>query len=432
MMGLQAACLQQGAQAAPHPLPAGSGAALQCARVRRSLPARSATTQPARSGRPHSAAARRPLCPAALPHRLQQLAAEWLQQDASPESRQEIEQLVAAEDAAGLEERLGTRLQFGAPLACYRRCKAIPRLHLLPLTKTRCTTYPPAFLTMQAQLGCEAAWVQVGPGQACRALPRLSPAVPLLSDATRAHTMRWVPCAATAGYNRMNAVTVQQTTQGLIRYLQQAEPDRLAAGGVVIGFDGRHHSREFAAIAAAACAAVGVPVWLFSQLVPTPFVPAAVQQLVSGGRRGGCQLGELLHKHMPAALVACREAFKRSLHTVNKAALLFAGLCSWHHDHGIPQPRARQRVQGEAAALPLPAAPLPSPLLSSEACRPLRPRSFDHQPTCIAASPCIRSMPAMPARSSRPLTRPSLRPSKRSCRCGPCPRWMRWLRTATR
>jgi len=51
---------------------------------------------------------------AALPERLQQLAEEWLEQDGQPSSRREIEQLVAAEDAAGLEERLGKRLQVGA------------------------------------------------------------------------------------------------------------------------------------------------------------------------------------------------------------------------------------------------------------------------------------------------------------------------------
>ena len=83
-----------------------------------------------------------------------------------------------------------------------------------------------------------------------------------------------------AGSNRMNAVTVQQTTQGLLRYLQQQEPERLAANGVAIGYDGRHHSRQFALIAAAVCASQGVRAWLFSELVPTPFVPAAVQQLV--------------------------------------------------------------------------------------------------------------------------------------------------------
>lgn len=90
-----------------------------------------------------------------------------------------------------------------------------------------------------------------------------------------------------AGTNRMNAVTVQQTTQGLLRYLQQHESGALATGGVAIGFDGRHHSREFAGIAAAVCASQGVRAWLFSELVPTPFVPYAVKLLVSGSSGGG-------------------------------------------------------------------------------------------------------------------------------------------------
>lgn len=74
---------------------------------------------------------------------------------------------------------------------------------------------------------------------------------------------------------------MQQTTQGLIRYLQQHEPHRLQSGGVAIGYDGRHQSQQFALIAAAVCISQGVRAWLFSELVPTPFVPAAVQQLVS-------------------------------------------------------------------------------------------------------------------------------------------------------
>lgn len=85
------------------------------------------------------------------------------------------------------------------------------------------------------------------------------------------------------GYNRMNAVTIQQTTQGLLRYLQQQEPERLRRHGVAIGYDGRHGSHEFATIAAAVCVSQGIPAWLFSELVPTPFVPVAVQQLVSKG-----------------------------------------------------------------------------------------------------------------------------------------------------
>jgi hypothetical protein len=79
----------------------------------------------------------------------------------------------------------------------------------------------------------------------------------------------------------MNMVTVQQTSQGLLRYLQQQDPVRLQRRGLAVGYDARHNSRQFALLTAACAVAEGVPVWLFSQPVPTPFVPAAVQQLVS-------------------------------------------------------------------------------------------------------------------------------------------------------
>lgn len=105
-----------------------------------------------------------------------------------------------------------------------------------------------------------------------------------------------------AGWNRMNQVTVQQTTQGLLRYLQQHEQQRLAEGGVAIGYDGRHRSREFAHIAAACCAAQGVRARLFSQLVPTPFVPAAVEQLVN---QAPCLGGLLAHAQAWGCCLLC-------------------------------------------------------------------------------------------------------------------------------
>lgn len=37
------------------------------------------------------------------------------------------------------------------------------------------------------------------------------------------------------GFNRMNDVTVQQTSQGLCRYLQQNSPKALNSNGIVIG-----------------------------------------------------------------------------------------------------------------------------------------------------------------------------------------------------
>lgn len=37
------------------------------------------------------------------------------------------------------------------------------------------------------------------------------------------------------GFNRMNPVTIQQTTQGLLKYLQQQAPQQLLQYGVIIG-----------------------------------------------------------------------------------------------------------------------------------------------------------------------------------------------------
>lgn len=72
---------------------------------------------------------------------------------------------------------------------------------------------------------------------------------------------------------------VQQTAQGLVRYLQAHCPDTLKSGGLVVGYDGRHHSKEFAQITAAVFLSQGVKVYLFSHMVPTPFVAAGVAEL---------------------------------------------------------------------------------------------------------------------------------------------------------
>jgi phosphomannomutase len=45
------------------------------------------------------------------------------------------------------------------------------------------------------------------------------------------------------GFNRMNPVTIQQTTQGLLRYLQQQAPQQLAENGVIIGKNGSGSKR---------------------------------------------------------------------------------------------------------------------------------------------------------------------------------------------
>jgi phosphomannomutase len=81
-----------------------------------------------------------------------------------------------------------------------------------------------------------------------------------------------------AGESRMNTAVLLRTAAGLARYVLDTVPDA-ASRGVVVGFDGRRCSREFAAAAAAVLAAAGLPAHLFPDLTPTPLVPFAVGDL---------------------------------------------------------------------------------------------------------------------------------------------------------
>ncbi|XP_054996655.1 phosphopentomutase [Sorex araneus] len=86
------------------------------------------------------------------------------------------------------------------------------------------------------------------------------------------------------GISQMNDLTIIQTTQGFCRYLEKQFSD-LKQRGVVISFDARAHpasggnSRRFAQLAATTFITQGVPVYLFSDITPTPFVPYTVSRL---------------------------------------------------------------------------------------------------------------------------------------------------------
>lgn len=86
-----------------------------------------------------------------------------------------------------------------------------------------------------------------------------------------------------AGYSCINELTIIQTSQGLASYLceQRVSTDSEALG-VVIGYDGRHNSRRFAELTAAAMHRRGLRVWLFSDVVPTPWVAFGVRCLGAG------------------------------------------------------------------------------------------------------------------------------------------------------
>ncbi|MCE5316754.1 MAG: phospho-sugar mutase [Parachlamydia sp.] len=71
------------------------------------------------------------------------------------------------------------------------------------------------------------------------------------------------------GCNRFNRYTVAAAVQGLANYLlKQTGSER----SVLIGYDSRHHSREFAEESAKVLAGNGIQVYLFPELRPTPLV----------------------------------------------------------------------------------------------------------------------------------------------------------------
>jgi phosphomannomutase len=72
-----------------------------------------------------------------------------------------------------------------------------------------------------------------------------------------------------AGETRMNRAVVRRTTLGLARYVVEKVPNARARG-IVIGYDGRRMSREFAEDAACVLAEAGVIAHLTTDVSPTP------------------------------------------------------------------------------------------------------------------------------------------------------------------
>ena len=77
------------------------------------------------------------------------------------------------------------------------------------------------------------------------------------------------------GPNRMNCALVRQVAAGLGLYLQEHAPTN-AQKGVVIGFDGRHGSREFALDSAGILMKLGFKVYAFDTVCSTPQLAHAI------------------------------------------------------------------------------------------------------------------------------------------------------------
>lgn len=81
-----------------------------------------------------------------------------------------------------------------------------------------------------------------------------------------------------AGDNRMNRYNVARVTQGLANYIA-SRGESAKKRGVVIAYDVRHHSREFAETAASVLCANGIKVFLFDDIRPTPELSFSVIHL---------------------------------------------------------------------------------------------------------------------------------------------------------
>ena len=80
-----------------------------------------------------------------------------------------------------------------------------------------------------------------------------------------------------AGMNRMNKYNVRRATKGLAGFLKE-KPEE-AKRGVVIAYDSRRFSAEFAKDTALVLCAEGIPAYLFDALRPVPVLSYAVRHL---------------------------------------------------------------------------------------------------------------------------------------------------------
>ena len=81
-----------------------------------------------------------------------------------------------------------------------------------------------------------------------------------------------------AGTNRMNVFTVGRATLGLADYLSESDLSQ----SVVIAYDSRNKSTEFAKRSAEILSSFGIKVYLFDKITPTPVLSYAVRELKAG------------------------------------------------------------------------------------------------------------------------------------------------------
>lgn len=81
-----------------------------------------------------------------------------------------------------------------------------------------------------------------------------------------------------AGTNRINKYMVRKASEGLAQYILMQGQEAMRQG-VVIAYDTRHKSREFALEVAKTLGTHGIKTYLFDEVTPTPILSFAVRQL---------------------------------------------------------------------------------------------------------------------------------------------------------
>ena len=78
---------------------------------------------------------------------------------------------------------------------------------------------------------------------------------------------------------RYYTLSIRKATKGFADYLFAHCTEKERARGIVIAYDSRHHSQEFAREAARVLTSAGIPVKIFAELEPTPVLSFAVRHL---------------------------------------------------------------------------------------------------------------------------------------------------------
>ncbi|HKL93815.1 MAG TPA: phospho-sugar mutase [Clostridia bacterium] len=84
------------------------------------------------------------------------------------------------------------------------------------------------------------------------------------------------------GTNRMNTYTVKRATQGLADYMKTLGENAMKRG-IVISYDTRKFSSEFACLCARVLSKCGIAVWLFENVRPVPVCSFAIRHLGAVG-----------------------------------------------------------------------------------------------------------------------------------------------------